>query len=84
LKAEEYPLARAILHGETTPPEEVLYQYSDGSSAWISLSAAPVLDDDGKVSGGVVTIHDIDKDRREMERLAEMAATLKNKLATHR
>ncbi len=84
LKAEEYPLARAILHGETTPPEEVLYQYSDGSSAWISLSAAPVLDDDGKVSGGVVTIQDIDKDRREMERLAEMAATLKNKLATHR
>jgi PAS domain S-box-containing protein len=84
LKAEEYPLARAILHGETTPPEEVLYQYSDGSSAWISLSAAPILDDDGKVSGGVVTIQDIDKDRREMERLAEMAATLKNKLATHR
>ena len=84
LKAEEYPLARAILHGETTPPEEVLYQYSDGSSAWISLSAAPVLDDDGKVSGGVVTIHDIDKDRREMERLAEMASNLKNKLATHR
>jgi PAS domain S-box-containing protein len=84
LKAEEYPLARAILHGETTPPEEVLYQYSDGSSAWISLSAAPVLDDDGKVSGGVVTIHDIDKDRREMERLAEMASNLKNKLATPR
>jgi PAS domain S-box-containing protein len=83
LKAEEYPLARAILHGETTPPEEVLYQYSDGSSAWISLSAAPVLDDDGKVSGGVVTIHDIDKDRREMQRLAQIAANLKNKLATH-
>ena len=50
-----------------------------------SASAPPlVLDDDGKVSGGVVTIHDIDKDRREMERLAEMAANLKNKLATHR
>jgi PAS domain S-box-containing protein len=84
LKADEYPLARAILHGETTTPEEVLYQYSDGTSAWISLTAAPVLDPDGKVSGGVVAIQDIDEDKREMQRLSELAADLKNRLATHR
>ena len=84
LKADEYPLARAILHGETTPPEEVLYQHGDGSSAWISLTAAPVLDDNGKVSGGVVAIQDIDKDKREMQRLSQLTADLKNKLATHR
>ncbi len=84
LKADEYPLARAILHGETTPPEEILYQHGDGSRAWISLTAAPVLDDNGKVSGGVVAIQDIDKDKREMERLSQLTADLKNKLATHR
>jgi len=82
LKAEEYPLARAILHGETTPSEEVLYQHSDGSSAWISLTAAPVLDAQGTVSGGVVAIQDIDEDKREMQRLSELAADLKNRLAT--
>jgi PAS domain S-box-containing protein len=84
LKADEYPLARAILHGETTPPEEILYQHGDGSCAWISLTAAPVLDDNGKVSGGVVAIQDIDKDKREMERLSQLTADLKNKLTTHR
>ena len=53
-------------------------------ATWISLTAAPVIDLNGKVSGGVVAIQDIDEEKRERDRLAELADALKNKLATHR
>ncbi len=84
----EYPsgqntLADAIMDGRSLGPHECLRYYSDGTSAWISLTAVPVFDFDGKVSGGVVAIQDIDEEKREMERLAELTNDLKNKLATH-
>ena len=81
---QESPLANAIMNGRTIGPREYLRYHDDGTCAWISLSAAPVLDHDGKVSGGVVAIQDIDEDKREMQRLSDLASTLKNKLATHR
>jgi PAS domain S-box-containing protein len=80
----ENPLANAIMAGRSVGPREYLRYYDDGTSAWISLTAAPVIDLDGKVSGGVIAIQDIDEDKREMHRLAELANALKNKLATHR
>jgi PAS domain S-box-containing protein len=78
------PLADAIMAGRTVGPRECLRYYDDGTSAWVTLSAAPVFDHYGKVSGGVITIQDIDEEKREMERLADLASDLKNKLATHR
>jgi PAS domain S-box-containing protein len=83
-QSQENPLANAIMAGRTIGPREYLRYHDDGTSGWISLSAAPVFDDDGKVSGGVVAIQDIDEDKREMQRLSELASALKNKLATHR
>jgi PAS domain S-box-containing protein len=74
VQANEYPLARAILHGEATDAEEVLYQRGDGTRAWISLSAAPILTSDNQISGGVVAIQDIDKEKREMQRLRDLAS----------
>jgi PAS domain S-box-containing protein len=84
VQPQESPLANAIMDGRTIGPREYLRYHDDGTSAWISLSAAPVLDHDGKVSGGVVAIQDIDEDKREMKRLAELVSALKNKLSTHR
>jgi PAS domain S-box-containing protein len=81
---QENPLANAIMNGRSIGPREYLRYYDDGTSAWISLTAAPVIDLNGKVSGGVIAIQDIDEDKREMHRLAELANALKNKLATHR
>ena len=75
LKPHEYPMARAILHGETTHAEEMLYQRGDGSEVWISLSAAPVRATDGQVTGGVVSIQDIDEQKREMQRLRDLVST---------
>jgi PAS domain S-box-containing protein len=77
------PLANAILGGKSVGPTEYLRFHSDGSSAWISLTAAPVLDPDGKVSGGVVAIQDIDDDKREKQRLSDLNTVLKVKLETH-
>jgi PAS domain S-box-containing protein len=81
---QENPLAKAIMDGKSLAPREYLRYNDDGTSTWISLTAAPVIDLDGKVSGCVVAIQDIDEDKREMHRLAELADALKNKLATHR
>ncbi len=70
IRAEEYPLARAILQGETTSPEEILYQHADGARAWISLTAAPIRDPDSQITGGVVAIRDIDEEKRRAEAAA--------------
>jgi PAS domain S-box-containing protein len=78
------PLANAIMSGRSIGPHEELRYNDDGTSTWISLTAAPVIDLNGKISGGVVAIQDIDEDKRERDRLAELADALKNKLATHR
>ena len=81
---QEWPLASAIMEGKSVGPREYLRHNDDGTSTWISLTAAPVIDLNGKISGCVVAIQDIDQDKREMHRLAELADALKNKLATHR
>jgi PAS domain S-box-containing protein len=78
------PLANAIMNGRSIGPREELRYNDDGTSTWISLTAAPVIDIDGKISGGVVAIQDIDEEKRERQRLADLASNLKDKLATHR
>jgi len=80
--AQLRPLANAIMSGSSIGPREELRYNDDGTSTWISLTAAPVIDLNGKVSGGVVAIQDIDEEKRERQRLAELADILKNKLAT--
>ena len=67
--ADEYPLVRAIQTGEPVPGEDLLYQRGDGTQAWVRLSAAPVRDANGHVTGGVVTVSDIDDEKRAAELL---------------
>jgi PAS domain S-box-containing protein len=74
IQPHEYPLARAILQGETTNAEEVLFERGDGSNAWLSFSAAPVRTPDNQIVGGVVAIQDIDKEKRETQRLRDLAS----------
>jgi len=74
----DYPLARAILRGETTGGEEFLYHAEDGSYTWLSATAAPVRSQDGKVTGGVLAILDIDATKRERQRLRDLVEKLKS------
>lgn len=69
VKGAEYPLARAIGRGRPVSAEEYLYQRGDGTKAWVSLAAAPLFDAEGKVSGGVVAISDVDGKKRSAEDL---------------
>jgi PAS domain S-box-containing protein len=64
VEAEEYPLPRAMDSGQAIAPEDLLYQRGDGSIAWISVAAAPIFDENGVISGGVVAISDIDHQKR--------------------
>lgn len=63
----DYPIARAVLTGETVLQEEVSYQRGDGSIAVLSVNATPVHDEAGAVALVVCTFHDIST-RRIMER----------------
>lgn len=60
----EFPLARAMQTGRPLPPEEFLYGRGDGTQAWVSLAAAPILNARGTVTGGVVAVSDIDGQKR--------------------
>ena len=75
LQATEYPLARA-LRGEKTSIEEALCLRGDGTEAWVSILAAPIIREDGSVEGAVVVVQDIDEIKRERERLLSLAEAL--------
>jgi PAS domain S-box-containing protein len=76
MRGEEYPLPRAMKFGHPIPPEDYLYSRGDGTLAWVRLAAAPVFNEQGRVSGGVVAISDIDQQKR-----AESALRQSEKLA---
>ena len=69
VEGHEYPLARAMATGQ--PAEgEYLYRRGDGTTAWIRAIGAPIHDGEtGAVSGGVVAVLDIDKEKRAEEEL---------------
>ncbi len=69
VKGAEYPLPRAMKSGQAVDSEEYLYQRGDGSLGWVSLSAAPILDEQGGVAGGVVAIADVDRQKRTDDEL---------------
>lgn len=66
-RAEEYPLAKALLTGETVDQEYMLYQRWDGSRVHLSLSAAPIRDAQGHMLASIAAFNDI-SERYELER----------------
>ena len=69
VEGHEYPLPRAMATGHAIEAEDYLYQRGDGSTAWIQLGAAPIRDRAGQVVAGVVSIVDIDRQKRTEEDL---------------
>jgi PAS domain S-box-containing protein len=81
--AEEYPLARALLHGETLADAEVPYRLGDGSIATLRLSCAPVRGPDGAIVAAVVTFTDVTEALRAARTehfLAEVSEVLASSL----
>jgi signal transduction histidine kinase len=76
IASEEWPGARAVLHGEVVEGEviEIVQAPAPGMrgrrlTVWIS--AAPVRDDEGRVTGGVVVFRDITAERRIEQQLQD-------------
>ncbi len=66
---EEYPITRALLHGETVSQEDMHYRRGDGRNTLFSVNAAPVRDADGTVVAAISTFHDISGRQRAAEEL---------------
>jgi PAS domain S-box-containing protein len=71
VEGHEFPLARALLEGQPTPPEEYCFERGDGTRGWIQLQAAPVRDASGTVTAAVVAIVDIDDQKRTEQALRQ-------------
>ncbi|WP_419899134.1 PAS domain S-box protein [Roseomonas sp. USHLN139] len=64
LAARDFPGARA-LRGETVVPGiEMLYTQEDGREVWTQFSAVPIRDAEGRVTGQVPVVADIDALKR--------------------
>jgi hypothetical protein len=59
LKPEDYPLARAILRGETISAKVVYCENEDGGRARVALSASPIYGHNGEIVAGVMVIEEI-------------------------
>ncbi len=74
LPEEEKPIWRALNNREVTRGLETTVRRRDGSELNMLASAAPVLDEAGRVAGGVVSMQDATEQaraRRERERLLQ-------------
>jgi PAS domain S-box-containing protein len=69
----EWPLARAMLRGETVLGEEIRILRGDGTSGWISTNAAPLRDESGVILGAVAAFSDTTAHRHAEERLRQSA-----------
>lgn len=72
-RAEEWPLVRALLHGERVSGEEVRYRRGDGTMTWLRVDAAPILDRNGRIIAAVAAFIDIADVKRVTEEQALLA-----------
>ena len=74
---DELPLTRATTKGEIVRNEEWIVTRNDGTLVPILCNAAPILDEEGKVVGGIIGWSDVTeqrKSRKALERYAEQLA----------
>ncbi|MEC4723727.1 PAS domain S-box protein [Noviherbaspirillum sp. CPCC 100848] len=81
---EEFPGARA-LHGERVVPGiEMRYTQDDGAQIWTQVAAVPIRDDQGRITGQVAVVTNVDTFKRTEEALRlseEKYRTLFNDMA---
>jgi signal transduction histidine kinase len=66
VRPRDWPLARAILHGEKVAPEIIEFAQPDGSVNLFEVSASPIHGPNGDVVAGVALIQDVsDRERTE-------------------
>jgi PAS domain S-box-containing protein len=63
----EWPLARAMRHGDIVRNEVMRIVRNDGSAVDVAVNAAPVRDSDGRIIAGVVIFWDVTAERQAAE-----------------
>ncbi|MHC5060517.1 MAG: PAS domain S-box protein [Planctomycetota bacterium] len=76
LKDDEVPLARAIIHGQTNSLEFFVRRPGEEIAVW--TNAAPIMDNEGKVVGGVAVFLDITERRRAEEQVRRQTDFLRS------
>jgi PAS domain S-box-containing protein len=74
LKPEDWAMARALLKGEVSTGEVIDIRRFDGTAGTILNSGAPVMDAEGKITGGVVAVQDITTLKQSERKLQESEA----------
>ncbi len=69
--SEQLPLSRAVIHGEETHDEEIIIRNENGEDRWVISNAAPIRDEQGCITAGIVVFHDITKRKQAEEALQE-------------
>ena len=64
VRADDWPLARALLHGKASRNQVIDIETFDGASKTTLSSAVPFLDDQGVLQGAIVVIQDVSEQRR--------------------
>ena len=77
LETTEVPLARAVLYGETNSREFVIRR-AEGDDRIVWANAAPILDDHGQVSAGIVVFLDITARKKAEEEVRSHNAWLQS------
>lgn len=84
--ADELPLSRAILQGETSEGQEVIIRDQTGKDHIVVANASPVRGSDGSTIAGIVVFHDVTGERealRAAEKANEELHALRQKLEEH-
>jgi len=80
ITVDEHPFVRALETGTPVYDHVLQVERPDGEQRWLSVNAAPILDDDGEVDRVITTdddITDLKQRERELDRLtSELSAEL--------
>ncbi len=68
LQFDELPLQRALVYGETTRAEEMLFEFPDGRLIPVLVNATPILSSTGEVMSAIAAVQDMTS-LEEVERL---------------
>lgn len=75
LQVDEVPLARALMHGETSSREFIIRR-PGGKDRWLLGNAGPIFGEDRKVKAGIFVFMDITERKLAEESLARLATAV--------
>ncbi|MDX7951656.1 PAS domain S-box protein [Lichenihabitans sp. Uapishka_5] len=77
---QEHPLYLAVSAGSTAS-RTFHHQRGDGTRVWVAMIAAPVRDPQGVITGGLLTIMDVDREKQAEAALRDLNTTLEQQVA---